>query len=98
MNSSRNQLIDDSIVPGPWKEIKPCKELCYNLVQSCPASMGFVCPLKDDSSYGSNTSTKSVTCNYPEKPWYFNNAANTAANKVWISAVLSVVFLVHFGG
>ena len=45
MNSSRNPMIDSAIVPGPYKEVLPCKDLCYNLVQSCPAILQFQCPL-----------------------------------------------------
>lgn len=106
MNSSRNELIDNLIRPGPWKEILPCKELCYNLVRSCPASMGFVCPLKDEGwkSYGSNHCDKNssnhydnITCNYPGKPCDFSNAAHTAVDRFLISAVLGLVFLVHSG-
>ena len=44
-NASRNPMIDSDISPGPYKEILPCKEVCYNLVQSCPALLQFACPL-----------------------------------------------------
>jgi calcium channel MID1 len=43
-NSSRNSLIDSSIKPGPYKELLPCQELCFDMVRSCPTSMGFQCP------------------------------------------------------
>jgi len=44
-NQSRNPaLIDERIMPGPYKELLPCEDLCYSLVQSCPAAMGFSCP------------------------------------------------------
>ncbi|GAB7345402.1 hypothetical protein MBLNU457_3741t3 [Dothideomycetes sp. NU457] len=44
-NQSRNPaLIDDRIMPGPYKELLPCEDLCYSLVQSCPAALGFSCP------------------------------------------------------
>ncbi|KAK0739228.1 stretch-activated Ca2+-permeable channel component-domain-containing protein [Apiosordaria backusii] len=43
-NSSRNTRIDEEIRPGPYKELLPCEDLCYDLVRSCPASMGFGCP------------------------------------------------------
>ena len=97
MNSSRNQLIDNLIRPGPWKEVLPCKELCYDLVQSCPASMGFVCPLKDEilKSYGSMRSDKTVTCNYPGNSGYFSKAAYIAVDKVLTSTVLGLIFLGH---
>jgi calcium channel MID1 len=44
LNSSRNPLIDTDIKPGPYKELLPCQELCFNMVKSCPTSMGFRCP------------------------------------------------------
>ena len=55
MNSSRNSLIDNTVVPGPYKEVLPCRDLCYNLVQSCPAVLQFACPLPGfglEYSYG----------------------------------------------
>ena len=58
MNSSRAHRIDQDIKPGPYKELLPCKDLCYSLVRSCPASLGFSCPLEGhglDQSYGKHT-------------------------------------------
>jgi calcium channel MID1 len=100
MKSSRSQLIDDFIHPEPWKEILPCKDLCYELVQSCPASMGFACPLgvKGEESYGSRHNSRNMTCNYPNNPWYFSQAASTAANELVVFAVLCMVLLLHLGG
>lgn len=93
-------MIDEQVRPGPWKEILPCKDLCYELVQSCPASMGFVCPLKGEGteSYGSIRKDANMTCNYPGKPWYFSSAAYTAANKALIFTVPSVLLLFHLRG
>ena len=54
-NSSRNPLIDSQIRPGPYKEVLPCEDLCYDLIQSCPARLGFSCPLSGrglELSYG----------------------------------------------
>ena len=45
--SSRNQWIDDEIAPGPYREVLPCDDVCYQLVQSCPAKLEFDCPLPD---------------------------------------------------
>ncbi|KAI1391190.1 stretch-activated Ca2+-permeable channel component-domain-containing protein [Hypoxylon trugodes] len=33
-NSSRNPIIDEVVQPGPYKEILPCDDLCYELVQT----------------------------------------------------------------
>ena len=75
LNASRNTNIDTSVIPGPYKEILPCDDLCHNLVQSCPAAMGFTCPrpgrIGYESSYGQMPNTNipeqigQITCNYP---------------------------------
>ncbi|KAL8772622.1 MAG: hypothetical protein Q9209_002283 [Squamulea sp. 1 TL-2023] len=44
---SRNSLlIDEKIQPGPYKEMLPCKDLCYHLVQNCPAALKFALVLQ----------------------------------------------------
>lgn len=62
-------MIDIDIKPGPYKEVLPCAELCYGLVQSCPASLQFVCPLKNhglEETYGTKgSSPENVTCSFP---------------------------------
>ncbi|KAL9097762.1 MAG: hypothetical protein Q9165_000088 [Trypethelium subeluteriae] len=45
-NGNPNCGIDFSIKPGPYNEILPCGEFCYELVRSCPASLQFTCPAK----------------------------------------------------
>lgn len=45
--TSRNEWIDREIAPGPYKEVLPCDDVCYQLVQSCPAKLEFNCPLRD---------------------------------------------------
>ncbi|GKT49308.1 calcium influx-promoting protein ehs1 [Colletotrichum spaethianum] len=65
---SRNPLIDEMIEPGPYREILPCAYLCYDLVQSCPASLGFNCPTPDDAVFNSSYALQvdgALTCNYP---------------------------------
>lgn len=68
-NQSRNPMIDSDIQPGPYKEVLPCSDLCYNLVQSCPASLQFVCPLQNHGlnyTYGTQKrGTLDITCNSP---------------------------------
>jgi calcium channel MID1 len=64
-NSSRNSLIDEQIQPGPYKELLPCEDLCYSLVQSCPAKLGFACPqpgLGLEFSYGKRSNQ--MSCSY----------------------------------
>lgn len=69
-NASRNPFIDSEIQPGPYKEILPCDDVCYEVVQSCPAKIGFKCPQPDSVSfaysYGQRDKNGSmVSCNYP---------------------------------
>lgn len=72
--SSRNGFVNDNINPGPYMELLPCAELCFDLVQSCPNSMGFACPTPD-STYGFNDSyhvreqdgpSGELKCNIPD--------------------------------
>jgi calcium channel MID1 len=75
LNASRNPNIDTFVQPGPYKEVLPCADLCNNLVQSCPASLGFYCPrpgrIGFNSSYGkmpdpgNPEQVGQITCNYP---------------------------------
>ncbi|KAI9749153.1 MAG: hypothetical protein M4579_006983 [Chaenotheca gracillima] len=56
LSSSRNPLINNQIKPGPYKELLPCKEHCWGMVQACPAKLSFGCPTgaELDRSYGSD--------------------------------------------
>lgn len=69
LSSSRNPQIDSVVQPGPYKEILPCDDLCYNIVQSCPSAMGFACPLPGrtgfNASYGTRFPTADLSCNFP---------------------------------
>ncbi|KAF2491742.1 hypothetical protein BU16DRAFT_584942 [Lophium mytilinum] len=64
---SRNPLIDSVIKPGPYKELLPCEDLCYSIVQSCPANLGFSCPSGKnlEAGYGKrDPSEQNMTCSY----------------------------------
>lgn len=94
--NSRNPLIDDIIKPGPYKEVLPCDDLCYKLVQSCPASMGFACPLPGGIGYQGNYEkldpAKQLSCNFPGSAYF--PAAGTRAVVNWgVMAVVMVVGL-----
>ncbi|CAK3976337.1 Calcium influx-promoting ehs1 [Lecanosticta acicola] len=95
-NRSRNLQIDAQIRPGPYKEVKPCEDLCYSLMQSCPASMNFACPYPGrglEASYGFRDPSGVVTCSYLGAVYYQNGAAGfaaAAAAAVW-RAVLSAI-------
>lgn len=67
---SRNKLIDEIVKPGPYKEIKPCIDLCYSMVQSCPTNFGFSCPKEGTfamlNSYGQRADNLDgdIKCSY----------------------------------
>lgn len=76
-NSSRNTLIDASVMPGPYKEMLPCDDLCYSLVRNCPASLGFGCPAPGrglERSYGKRDPSGALTCSYLGAVYYRNTA------------------------
>ena len=91
-NSSRNPMIDSYIKPGPYKEVLPCEDICYELVRSCPSFMGFACPLAGHGlnySYGkpTNLSSNPPTC----------NSAKTGISGAAVSKVLGpLAFLTVF--
>ena len=95
MNESRNPWIDQQITPGPYKEVLPCIDLCYDLVQSCPASLGFACPLEGHGlhySYGKKRSTgEDITCNHPA--FGKVSLAGGVQGKVWLIATALLVGL-----
>jgi calcium channel MID1 len=80
-NSSRNPMIDQVIKPGPYKELLPCQELCFDLVQACPTALQFTCPKANgyaggilSNSYGTYDPAKVspndfVTCNFLGVDW-----------------------------
>jgi len=66
IKSSRNVTIDAVVQPGPYNEILPCDDLCYHVVQSCPAAMGFMCPTPGQRSFNQSYAVTSETkCNFP---------------------------------
>ena len=88
MMSSRNPMIDDKIHPGFYKELLPCEDLCYEIVRSCPASLGFACPLKDHGlydSYGKNGT--GLTCNYPGAAFQTKGLASVYSWDIWVVTV-----------
>ncbi len=94
-NASRNPFIDENIAPGPYKEVLPCDDLCYRLVQSCPSAIGFSCPLPGyhgfNTSYGIRTAADEngdVKCNYPGSAHFFS-AAPTRHASAWLAAALA---------
>ena len=94
-SSSRNPMIDTDIQPGPYKELLPCKDMCYNLTRSCPAALQFACPLEGHGlylSYGNpNPHSGEIWCN---SPWGINGAAGLrVAGLVAFSVALTAAFV-----
>lgn len=99
-NRSRNhEIIDLDIMPGPYKEVLPCEDLCYSLVQKCPASMGIGCPSKGrglETSYGSRDDAGQVKCSYLGAVFYQNGAGVLESGFVKVSglALMATMWLV----
>ncbi|KAH6642405.1 calcium channel subunit Mid1 [Boeremia exigua] len=67
-SKSRNPMIDTYIKPGPYKEMLPCEDLCFDIVRSCPAQLEFACPNYPARAlqYGTRDPTGDVlTCSFP---------------------------------
>ncbi|KAI1776074.1 stretch-activated Ca2+-permeable channel component-domain-containing protein [Hypoxylon cercidicola] len=95
-NSSRNPSIDQVVQPGPYKELLPCDDLCYELVQSCPASMGFTCP-RPGSGYSFNASygrkNGSLSCNYPGSAHFPSGAGMISASCFGLAGLVGMFFM-----
>lgn len=78
VNTSRNPIINDVLRPGSYKEILPCMDLCNQLVQNCPAALGFSCPKLNDIfglTYGTYSDDGDVSCSFPGALYYQSFAA-----------------------
>lgn len=85
LNSSRNPAIDWMVQPGPYKEVLPCDDLCYGIVQSCPAAMGFGCPRPGQQGFNHSYGVRqpgSITCNYPGAVYNLNAGSVRAVPSV----------------
>ena len=101
--SSRNPIIDERVSPGPYKEVLPCDTLCYNLVQSCPASMGLGCPQLGmygfEETYGRNGTESEeregvITCNYPGSAHIFSASSTLTTSWSIICAALGLSLII----
>jgi len=97
---SRNPNIDTIIQPGPYKEVLPCDDICYNLVQSCPSALGFACPSPGrpgfNTSYGQRKAADtngSVTCNYPGSAHFFSAGSGSSASVTMAVSVCGLLLL-----
>lgn len=97
-NTSRNsQIIDEVIKPGPYKEVLPCIDLCYELVRSCPASFQFGCPegIYQNLSYGTRDPDPGVlSCSYLGAAYYLNDGASTRLGRINNVGVVSTAAVV----
>lgn len=95
-NASRNSFIDETIQPGPYKEIMPCEDICYQVVQSCPAMIKFNCPQPGmygfNVTYGRrNADNTVVSCNFPGEARTRTSAGHdTIPNLALLTCIMSV--------
>lgn len=101
-NSSRNpQIIDDIVQPGPYKEVLPCIDLCYDLVQSCPAALGFGCPqgkYQNQSYQVRDPDSGVLRCSYLGAAYYLSKGHSikdvmVGSSMGWASLIITVVVL-----
>ncbi|CRK46306.1 hypothetical protein BN1723_007004 [Verticillium longisporum] len=92
---SRNDRIDEEVAPGPYREILPCEDLCYDLVRNCPSSLGFKCPRPRQHVFNSSYQIRGegLTCNYPGS--VHNPSGSSAPAVSWLT--LSLLMFVAFG-
>jgi calcium channel MID1 len=67
-NSTRNPGIDPVTPLGPYKEMLPCEDLCFDIVRSCPAKLAFACPNSParELAYGKrDPNDMELRCNFP---------------------------------
>ncbi|KAI1647245.1 stretch-activated Ca2+-permeable channel component-domain-containing protein [Daldinia loculata] len=98
-NSSRNPKIDEVVQPGPYKELLPCENLCYELVQSCPASMGFSCPRPSskfsfETSYGQKARDDSLSCNYPGSAHFIGGAGMLSPSWAGLVGIIGILLTI----
>lgn len=87
---SRHSWVDEVIAPGPYKEILPCDDLCYQIVQSCPASMGFKCPVPDDDNFKFSYAQRSEeACNFPISATFVSGGKTAVASGMVLVAALA---------
>lgn len=100
LNNSRNAAIDTVVRPGPYKEVLPCDDLCYDIVQSCPSSMGFSCPMFGQPGFnqsygqrpnGSPEQAGQITCNFPGAAYFLTAAGSRGAPPALLVLVVATM-------
>ena len=94
---SRNPLIESVVKPGPYKEIKPCIDLCWSLVQSCPSDFGFTCPMLGswgaEMSYGKRSQDGDITCSWLGAAYFLSEGRSLVSSNVISWGVLGVAMV-----
>jgi calcium channel MID1 len=95
-NSTRNPGIDAVEVQAPYKEMMPCEDLCFDIVRSCPAKLGFACPNSPakELTYGRrDPNDVELRCNFPGAvvKLNFKGAAGTSSAHVLAMAVVVIL-------
>jgi calcium channel MID1 len=94
---SRNPLIDQVIKPGPYKEMKPCEDMCFDIVRSCPPQLQFACPNGPQRRvmYGQrDPDPNKLTCSFPGAVVKLNARGAAERLRVGLSSWLVVAGLV----
>ena len=93
-SKSRNPMIDTDIKPGPYKEVLPCEDLCFDIVRSCPAQLGFSCPNHPARAlqYGMRDPDGNVLkCSFPGAVVKLNVQSGASLSRVPSGSVVLVV-------
>jgi calcium channel MID1 len=98
-NSTRNPGIDAITVQAPYKEMMPCEDLCFDIVRSCPAKLGFACPNSPakELTYGRrDPNDVELRCNFPGAVVKLNvqGAAGTLSAQVCAVVVVAITAIV----
>lgn len=95
-NTSRNPIINEMVRPGRYKEILPCSDLCYKIVQTCDSQFGFKCPTDEkwlSLSYGEHSDNGDVSCSYPGAIYYESKALRLVPSLALVALTSLAVFL-----
>ncbi|KAF2154858.1 hypothetical protein K461DRAFT_319362 [Myriangium duriaei CBS 260.36] len=92
-NQSRVARIDSMVQPGPYKELLPCEDLCFDLVRMCPAALGFTCPAEGrglDAGYGKRNDAPGVSCSFAGAVYQLGAAGRIGVER-WVVGIVAVV-------
>ncbi|KAL5121544.1 hypothetical protein ACEQ8H_000616 [Pleosporales sp. CAS-2024a] len=96
-NNTRNPGIDQVTPLGPYKELLPCEDLCFDIVRSCPAQLGFACPNFPARAltYGKRDPADiELRCNFPGAVVKLNIQGAAAVQRVSMGVLLGMLIFV----